>query len=249
MITSSPIISIISASYNSKQTIESTILSVIPHLSNSCEYIIIDGGSTDGSIEIINKYKNYLSYFVSEKDNGIYHAWNKGILKAQGEYVAFIGMDDLLCANYSSVYLKSILMNPEVDFWSSKMLIRGENKKNIIFGKHWEWHSFRRSMKVVHPGSLHKINLFNIYGLYNENYKIVGDYEFLLRIKSNLKSGFINKTTVVFSLNGVSNNNPYLLAKEIRNAKLNTKARSILMTNLEFIFRICIGFFHNLKAR
>lgn len=245
----SPIISIISASYNSKSTVESTILSVIPHLSNSCEYLIIDGGSTDGSLEIINKYKNYLSYFVSEKDNGIYHAWNKGILKAKGKYVAFIGLDDLLCINYSSVYLKSILMYPDIDFWSSKMLVKGKDNKTIIFGQHWEWPSFRRSMNVVHPGSIHKIKLFNIYGLYNENYKIAGDYEFLLRIKSNLKSGFINEATVVFSLNGVSNNNPYLLAKEIRNAKLKNNARSLIMTNLEFIFRICIGFLHNLKYR
>ena len=91
-----PKISIITVSYNAVATIEQTILSVINQTYENIEYIIIDGGSTDGTIDIIKKYKDKISYWVSEQDNGIYDAMNKGIDVATGDYIQFLNADDCL---------------------------------------------------------------------------------------------------------------------------------------------------------
>lgn len=91
-----PIVSIITPNYNGKKYLEETIKSVINQKYKKIEYIVIDGGSTDGSKKIINKYKNYINYFESKKDNGIFHAVHKGILKSKGKYILWINSDDIL---------------------------------------------------------------------------------------------------------------------------------------------------------
>lgn len=92
----SPVISIITVVYNAIDTLEHTLKSVINQTYPNIQYIIIDGSSTDGSIDVINKYISKISVFVSEPDNGIYDAMNKGLDKATGDWVYFLGSDDLL---------------------------------------------------------------------------------------------------------------------------------------------------------
>ena len=108
-----PKISIVTACLNSESTIEKTIKSVLGQSYDNIEYIIIDGGSTDGTLDIINKYKDKLSYIVSEKDNGIYDAFNKGLKIFKGELIGFVNSDDyllpdamnILCKYYNEYYL------------------------------------------------------------------------------------------------------------------------------------------------
>ena len=90
------IISIITVSYNAVKTIEQTISSVVNQSYSNIEYIIIDGGSTDGTVDIIKKYEDRIAYWVSEPDGGIYDAMNKGIKVATGDYIQIIGADDFL---------------------------------------------------------------------------------------------------------------------------------------------------------
>ena len=90
------VITIITATFNADSWVENLIKSVIPQLTNKVEFIIIDGNSTDNTISLIQKYKEYIAYWCSESDNGIYDAWNKGIRKATGEWIMFLGADDLL---------------------------------------------------------------------------------------------------------------------------------------------------------
>ena len=92
-------ISVVTVCYNAADTIEKTMLSVLNQTYHDIEYIIIDGGSTDGTVEIIRKYADRIAYWVSEPDKGIYDAMNKGIKVATGEYIYFLGADDLLCEN------------------------------------------------------------------------------------------------------------------------------------------------------
>ena len=122
-------ISIITACYNSESTIAATIKSVAKQKSNQMQYIVIDGGSTDNSLNIIEEYKGIVDDVISEPDMGIYDAWNKGLLLSRGEYVAFLGADDLLCENYFDSYIQVLESVPKFEFISSKMLIRKNGKK------------------------------------------------------------------------------------------------------------------------
>ena len=94
-----PLISVVTVSYNAVSTIEQTIISVLNQMYSNIEYIIIDGGSTDGTVDIIKRYDDKIAYWRSEPDRGIYDAMNKGILQAKGEWIYFIGASDLLLKN------------------------------------------------------------------------------------------------------------------------------------------------------
>ena len=100
-----PKISIVTPSYNQAQFLERTILSVINQNYPNLEYIIIDGGSTDGSVDIIKKYEKHLTYWISEKDNGQSEALNKGFNKATGEIFAYLNSDDIYISKYITVNL------------------------------------------------------------------------------------------------------------------------------------------------
>ena len=115
-----PLISIVTVVYNGKVFLEETILSIINQTYKNIEYIIIDGGSTDGTVDIIKKYENKISYWISEKDNGIYDAMNKGIKKSTGEWINFMNAGDLFNDNnvLTNFYNKS-LINDNVDFFYS----------------------------------------------------------------------------------------------------------------------------------
>lgn len=178
-------------------------------MTEECELIIIDGGSTDTTNDIINSYMKYIAYTVSERDKGIYDAWNKGIKKSGGKWVAFIGADDILCDGVINDYLE-ILHNKknieEIDYICAQMeLINQNGKSTKIFGSAPVWSSMRYGMCAAHPMSLHNKNrLFDMYGLYNLDYKICADYEMLLRKKNSLTYIFIPKVVVKMQIGGTS---------------------------------------------
>ncbi|MNQ33538.1 PGL/p-HBAD biosynthesis glycosyltransferase [compost metagenome] len=201
-------ISIIIATYNAEKYLQNCLDSIIPQLDTNIELIIIDGGSKDSTVEIIKQNQKYISYFVSESDKGIYDAWNKGLEKASGEWIMFVGADDQLVANAIEVYTTFINENQEaqhVDFISSRVEMIDENGKSIrIKGWPFAWPMFLKEMTVAHPGALHSKELFNKYGKYNIDYKIVGDYEFLLRAGKSLKALYVDTVTVRMSEGGAS---------------------------------------------
>jgi glycosyltransferase involved in cell wall biosynthesis len=229
---SDPAISIITAVLNCRRSIEFTIRSILPQLSNKVEYIIIDGGSTDGTLDILKKYSDSIDYIVSEPDLGIYDAWNKGIKVSKGNYVAFVGADDVLRGDIIAKYLSFINNSPNIDYVSSKAQFDGENSR--IFGKEWKWDSFRRYMTVAHVGSLHRRSLYSQYGFYDTSYKIVGDYEFLLRVGRRLSVGFIDCVGVTMGANGVSNKLIHLSLKETLRAKVSTAACNVWIARFDY---------------
>ncbi len=230
-------LTIITAALNSELTIADTIKSIQKQKTKDIQYIIIDGGSSDNTINIINGFIEVVDVIISERDCGIYDAWNKGIELADGEFIAFLGSDDTLCENYTNDYLKAIENYSDAKFISSQMIIKIDNKK-ITYGKPFEWEEFTKTMEVVHPGALHHNTLFKIHGKFDTAYKIAGDYEFLLRCGNNLKSAYFAKPTVVYSLEGVSSKNKLSLAREVLKAKNKNKINFILLRYKEYYLRV-----------
>jgi len=195
-----PLVSIITATYNADKYLQSSIKSVVNQTYGNIEYIIIDGGSTDNTVQILKENDKYIDYWISEKDNGIYSAWNKGIEKSKGEWILFIGADDQLLPNCLETYVNYIIQNSQItyNYISSKVhRINPDGSSESVVGKPWQWSSFKKRMTTAHPGSFHSRSLFSTYGLYDTNYKIVSDYEILLRAKKELKAGYIDQITVL----------------------------------------------------
>jgi len=185
----SPLITIVIAVLNDRDILERCIKSIASQTYHSKELIIIDGGSTDGSVDLINRYMKHITYWESKPDRGIYHAWNKALTHAQGEWICFHGADDYFWAEHVLSELSPYL----VDALSKEIrLVYGQVAKidaqgNIIkiIGKPWQkirWlmpHGM--PLHLPHPGMMHHRSLFECHGLFDETFMIAGDYEFLLR--------------------------------------------------------------------
>lgn len=219
---------IITASFNSEKTIAKTIESVLNQEFNDFEYIIVDGKSKDNTINIIKNYeplfkeKNISYKWISEKDSGIYNAWNKGLKLASGNWIAFLGSDDIYVEGALKKYADMALINPEADFIHSKVKLISKGKVKFIVSDKWTWSQFKRYMKIAHVGSFHNSAYFDKHGNYDEQYRLAGDYEMLLRAKGNLKTVFFDEFTAEMKDGGISNNNVLMAFKEVRQAKITT---------------------------
>ena len=230
---SRPLVTIITATFNSGKTLENTINSVLEQSYDNIEYIIIDGGSTDNTLDIISKYKERISHVISEPDNGVYDAWNKGIKLSKGDWISFLGSDDVMYPNAVHQYVNFIEQNPEVEYVSSRVdYVNEDNSLNSIIGERWSWPKFSRIMKVAHVGSFHNKSLYIECGLYNTSYKIVADYEFLLR------KGFFNHITVRMKSGGISYS--YKAIYESLKARVKTGKRKKIYAFVDFCYQVIV---------
>lgn len=244
------LISIITATYNAGEVLEDSIKSVLSQNYSNIEYIIIDGGSTDNTLNIINKYKESISYWISEPDCGIYDAWNKGIRLAKGDWIAFLGADDIYVPDAISSYVKLInCSNENTEFISSRVELIDLNKNKLrVIGKQWNWADFKIYMSVAHVGSMHSKRLFKKYGNYDLDFKIVGDYEMLLRSKGELRARYLDQVTVKMQLGGVSNQSSGVL-KEVFKAKLKLGIRNYWLASYDMFFAYFKYFIRNALLR
>lgn len=193
-------ISIIVATYNAAKTLENCLDSITQQISEDCELIIVDGGSTDGTIDIINNYHQYVAHTISEPDKGIYDAWNKGINKAKGKWIMFVGADDELLPNALGKYLSVINETSEIEKYdyicaqNDYVSQKGVSIKKI--GKEPTWENMKKYMAAAHVGSLHSKKLFDEVALYNLDYHICADYELLLRKGTKLRYLFLEGVTI-----------------------------------------------------
>jgi len=219
-----PLVTIIMAVYNAEDTLDVAIRSIINQSYKNIELIIIDGQSTDASIKIIQRYLSQISYFISEKDRGIYDAWNKAINSSKGSWICFLGADDQFKENAIEEYVTYIIQDPDsrnLDYISSMVaLTNSSGTIREIVGSAWNWQKYKRYMNVAHVGSFHSKKLFAEVGLYDLSYKIIADYELLLRKGPNLKAGFINKVTATMIVGGASDSKRVL--KELENLRIKT---------------------------
>jgi glycosyltransferase involved in cell wall biosynthesis len=231
-----PVISIVTATYNAESHLQNLIKSIIPQKTERVELIIIDGKSKDGTIGIIEDNNEFIDYWISEPDTGIYDAWNKGINIARGKWIMFLGADDVLKENSLSKLmfsLKNIKTANEIDLISSKVeMINDQRHITRVKGWPWCWPNFLFEMTIAHPGALHSRKLFEKYGIFNVKYKITGDYELLLRAKSKLKTYFIDEVIVQMSEGGASDSIKAI--KEQRRASIKTGGANSILAYLNF---------------
>lgn len=224
------IISIITASYNSEKTISKTLESLLNQSSKEFEFIIIDGNSKDNTVEIIKEYvplfrqKNINIFWKSEKDSGIYDAWNKGLNLANGEWISFLGSDDILLPNAIEIYnnIAKKKSSKQLDLIHSKVEVTNNGKVIKVINGVWSWKIFKNHMNLAHVGALHNINYFKKYGVFDDSYKITGDYELLLRARDNLKCFYIDKITAQMGYGGISTTNVKKVFLETLKAKNET---------------------------
>lgn len=237
-------ISIVIATYNAENHLEhclKSILFAINGYQSEVEVIIVDGNSTDNTYSIVSKYKNIISYFHSEKDEGIYDAWNKGIKKSNGEWIMFLGADDTLTQHSIKDYLSAIaLSESEVEntcqYISSKVqLVNSNGEKVQVIGEKYDWNKFKSFMNVAHVASLHRKTLFQDVGFYDTSFKISGDYELLLRKRNKLKAYFIDSITANMTIGGISFLSQNCLI-ETKRAKIKNKSNNYLTIELQYIW-------------
>ncbi len=195
-------VSIITINYNHAKGLEKTIASVVKQKFASKEYIVIDGGSHDGSKEIIEQNSDALAHWVSEKDNGIYNAMNKGIANAHGEYILFLNSGDYLLHEdvFSSVFSEN---NTEDIIYGN---LQTDNRI-ITFPSMLNFSFFFRD-SIGHPASFIKKRLFELHGMYNEENKIVSDWEFFIKtiLINKVSYAYINKAITYYENDGISSN-------------------------------------------
>jgi glycosyltransferase involved in cell wall biosynthesis len=192
-----PKISIVTPSFNQGQFIENTILSVLEQNYPNLEYIIIDGGSTDNSVEIIKKYKKYLSYWVSEKDRGQYHAINKGFEKSHGEIMAWLNSDDMYCKWAFDTCADIFSQCTEIEWitslypliWDVKgnaahCAVRlGYSAESFFEGRHTDIHPDTMLGYIQQESTFWKRSLWERAGCHiSERYSLAGDYELWSRL-------------------------------------------------------------------
>jgi glycosyltransferase involved in cell wall biosynthesis len=195
--TKHPKVSVITPSYNQGQFIEETILSVFNQTYPNIEYIIIDGKSNDNSVEIIKKYSENLTYWISEKDNGQTDAINKGFAIATGEIVCWINSDDILLPGALQEVVNYFTAFPECKILNGYTL-RIDKISNIMFNhfvpKPMKWFAKHGVYYINQPSMFFKKELINKLGFINEKYHARMDQEFVMRVlKNNIQFGKVNK--------------------------------------------------------
>ncbi|MEI6609646.1 MAG: glycosyltransferase family 2 protein [Deltaproteobacteria bacterium] len=186
-----PLISIIVAVFNGAKTLQQCIDSVAQQSYANKELIIIDGGSKDGTADLLKANSERISYWISEPDRGIYNAWNKGLAQAKGDWICFLGADDyfwdLQVLERVSAQLEKIPSSIRVAY--AQVVIVSESGGSLYrIGEPWQKvkNNFNQFTCIPHTGTMHRRSLFELHGGFDESFRISGDYELLLR---ELKTG------------------------------------------------------------
>ena len=227
-------VSIIISVFNGEKTFEKCLQSILLQTYNNYELIIIDGGSNDKTLEIINKYSKHITHWQSEKDNGIYDAWNKALKYVKGEWVCFIGSDDFLKPN-GLINLITIENLNKYNLISAKVeMIDNENKIIESIGKKWNFKNLYKGLGIVHCGALHHISLFKKLN-FDVNYKIAGDFDFLLKNGKIIKDYFLDSIILQMSNTGSSRKYTRKVIYETSKSLYKSKDFGLLYAILHFV--------------
>jgi len=231
--TSTPLISVIIAVYNGKATLQQCLDSVTQQTYAHIELIVIDGGSSDGTVDLIQTNAQRITYWISEPDRGIYNAWNKALAQAKGDWVCFLGADDFLWNNQvlERMAEQLVLLPAYIRVaYGQIMLLNNEDKPLFAVGEKWEnvRNRFKQAMSLPHQGVMHRRSLFEKHGIFDESFRICGDYELLLRELRMSDAFFVDRIILAGMRNGGISSNPknsLALLSESRSAQIKNGLR------------------------
>ena len=212
-------ISIITCVLNNQRFIEDSIKSFENQDYQNKEHVIIDGGSSDNTVEIVEKFRKKNLIFFSSRDNGIYDALNKGINFSSGNIIGILHSDDFFENKNVISNVIEVFKNTDADLVYGDLVYVSKNKQNKI--RHWQAGEFfekniKKGWMPPHPAVFVKKKIFDRIGNYNTDYKISSDYDFLIRalIDRSIKKKYIQKTLVNMRIGGVSNKSIFNLIKK-----------------------------------
>jgi len=221
-------ISIITVTFNCEDTIEDTMLSVFSQNYKNIEYIIIDGGSTDNTMINVKKYNKNINHIISEKDQGMYDAINKGIKLSTGDIVHILNSDDVyadqnILSEVVDLFKKKsceILLSKIIFFKKINQINHKQYFTREVGIKFFSPNLLRFGFMPAHPGTFIKKNIYNKFGMYKINYQIASDYELFVRLLMKFKVPYFkyDKLTVKMGEGGKSTKNihsNYIITKEI----------------------------------
>lgn len=222
-----PKISVIIAVYNGARTLQQCLDSVTQQEYPYIELIVVDGGSDDGTVDLLKANHNKISYWISESDSGIYHAWNKALVHATGDWVCFLGADDFLWNERTIADIATDLQRlpPNVRVaYGQIMLLTHEGNRIHPLGDPWDKakERFRHVMSIPHQAVMHRRSMFDLNGHFDQSFRIAGDYELLLRELKAADAVFLpNQIVTGMRIGGISSDpkNSLKALNEIRRAQ------------------------------
>jgi glycosyltransferase involved in cell wall biosynthesis len=242
-------ISIITVCYNSAATLEKTILSIAGQTYTNIEYIIVDGNSNDGTLDIIKKHEDKISKWISERDKGLYDAMNKGITLATGDVIGILNSDDTFYSDTVLAAIAAFHTDNTIDASVGTIMQHKENGKvvRVYSSKYWTPEKLKIGFMPPHPSIFFKRELFDRLGFYELGFIIGADYELICRffLKGKISWNYSGITTTAMLVGGLSSSGTAsytLITKEIQKALLmNGIAFSSFKIKMRFVWKI-IGF-------
>lgn len=210
-----PLISVVTVVYNGAVSLEQTIQSVLNQTYDNIEYIIVDGGSTDGTLDIIKRYEKRIDYCISERDEGIYDAMNKGISLASGDLIGLLNADDFYELDSIKAVVDTYLSDrKECIVYGRICILQKDVNIRYSFYAHCD---FWKGLCHSHPGMFVHKDVYKNIGQYDQRYRVASDYDFILRaLSNNVPFKPIDKNIVYFRNSGLSFTNLYLGLNETR---------------------------------
>jgi glycosyltransferase involved in cell wall biosynthesis len=197
-----PLVTVITVVLNGVSHLEKAIQSVLGQSYENLEYIVIDGGSTDGTLDIIKKYEDRIASWISEKDTGIYDAMNKGISKASGEIIGILNSDDWYEPEAVEIIVDQFRKHPAggvyyglLRVWEKEQVQSIQGNTDFLLNKY----------NISHPTCFIRSSVYKQFGVFDTRYRIDGDYELMLRYRENqVQFVFIERILANFRIGGIS---------------------------------------------
>lgn len=240
MANSEPLVTIVTVCLNSVATIEATILSIANQSYRSIEYIIVDGGSTDGTLEIVQKYQSVIARVICEKDDGIYEAMNSGIREASGEVVGLLNADDCYLPGAVELVVKAWSDEPGADvFIGNSIGLDVNGQQTATFRPNIDL--ARAVVQIPHPSTFVSKHCYEHYGYFDQSFSYAGDKEFFYRLATaSARFKVLDKELAYFRAGGLGSRVGLLAEKE--NFRIDCRYRGLLLATRLFLYHFITSY-------